>query len=463
MKETGETNSKHKSLKSLYYFFGSLVVALVLTWLLKEPTFTASQIYVLFLLFFSVGLWVTEAIPPFAVALFIMAYLVFTLGNPYFNPAPEVVNRYVNTFSSRIIWLLLGGFFLAAAMTKTQLDKALLRFTLKISGAKPRNIVIAFMSTAMFFSMIMSSTATTAMMVAALMPLLKTSTRPGLSKALLLGISMAATMGGMGTIIGISSNAVAVGILGDSGIKVDFLSWMLYGVPLAVILTALTCIVLLWVFVKDQAPVSLEFLENKKDETQNESAFQRNLVLIVLIITVLLWLTSSLHGVSVAAIAAIPIVVFTLTGIIKASDVNSLPWDTLFLIAGGLSLGEALQSTGILAHFAGQMRAMNVSSTALLLILAYVSMILANIMSNAATCSLLIPLGFALLPGMELQSALCIALASSTGLLLPVSTPATSVAYSTGFLEPKDFRIGGLIAGILGPLLCVLWVLQLSR
>jgi solute carrier family 13 (sodium-dependent dicarboxylate transporter), member 2/3/5 len=176
-----------------------------------------------------------------------------------------------------------------------------------------------------------------------------------------------------------------------------------------------------------------------------------------------LWLTSSMHGVSVAAIAAIPIVVFTLTGIIKASDVNSLPWDTLFLIAGGLSLGEALQSTGILTHFAGQMRAMNVSSTALLLILAYAAMLLANIMSNAATCSLLIPLGFALLPGMELQSALCIALASSTGLLLPVSTPATSVAYSTGFLEPKDFRIGGLLAGILGPLLCVWWVLQLSR
>src|ERR1700749_3398090 len=110
-----EIARKHKNLKPLYYFLGSFIVALVLTWLLKEPSFGASQLYVLFLLFFSIGLWLTEAIPAFAVALFIMAYLVFTLGNSYFNSSPEVINRYVNTFSSNVIWLLLGGFFLAAA------------------------------------------------------------------------------------------------------------------------------------------------------------------------------------------------------------------------------------------------------------------------------------------------------------------------------------------------------------
>src|SRR5690349_6138017 len=132
--EDFETFQKKKRLKSLYYFVGSLIVALGLTWLLKEPTFTDSQLYALFLLFFSIGLWITEAIPAFAVALFIMAYLVFTFGNPHFNSAPEKIDPYVNTFSSSVIWLLLGGFFISAAMSKTKLDQRLLRLTLRISG-----------------------------------------------------------------------------------------------------------------------------------------------------------------------------------------------------------------------------------------------------------------------------------------------------------------------------------------
>jgi sodium-dependent dicarboxylate transporter 2/3/5 len=458
MNETIEPVDRKKRLRSLYYFFGSLIAALGLTWLLKEPAFTASQVYVLFLLFFSIGLWLTEAIPAFAVALFLMAYLVFALGSPYFNPAPEKIDRYVNTFSGRVVWLLLGGFFLAAAMTKTKLDVQLLRLTLKISGTKPRNIVIAFMFTAMVFSMVMSATATTAMMVAALMPLLTTS-KSGLSKALLLGISIAATIGGMGTIIGTSPNAIAVGLLGDNGIRVDFLSWMVYGVPLAVALTALSCVVLLRIFVKDPSPVDLQVFENKKSQTQNGSALQRLIVLITIIVTILLWLTTPLHGISVAAIAAIPIVVLTLTGIITADDLKSLSWDTLFLVAGGLSLGEALESTGILEHYAGQIGSMKMGSTAIMFVLVYAAMLFANIMSNAGTCTVLIPLGFVLLPGLEKQVALAIAFASSTALFLPVAAPSSSIVYSTGLLEQKDFRIGGLLIGILGPLLAVIWIL----
>jgi sodium-dependent dicarboxylate transporter 2/3/5 len=458
MNETIEPVDRKKRLRSLYYFFGSLIAALGLTWLLKEPAFTASQVYVLFLLFFSIGLWLTEAIPAFAVALFLMAYLVFALGSPYFNPAPEKIDRYVNTFSGRVVWLLLGGFFLAAAMTKTKLDVQLLRLTLKISGTKPRNIVIAFMFTAMVFSMVMSATATTAMMVAALMPLLTTS-KSGLSKALLLGISIAATIGGMGTIIGTSPNAIAVGLLGDNGIRVDFLSWMVYGVPLAVALTAISCVVLLRVFVKDPSPVDLQVFENKKSQTQNGSALYRLIVLITIIVTILLWLTTPLHGISVAAIAAIPIVVLTLTGIITADDLKSLSWDTLFLVAGGLSLGEALESTGILEHYAGQIGSMKMGSTAIMFVLVYAAMLFANIMSNAGTCTVLIPLGFVLLPGLEKQVALAIAFASSTALFLPVAAPSSSIVYSTGLLEQKDFRIGGLLIGILGPLLAVIWIL----
>jgi len=156
MSEPTVSVEKNKRRKAILSFLGSAVVALALTFLIKEPQFTDSQLYVLFLMFFAIGLWITEAIPPFAVSLFIIAYLVFTLGNPNLNSAPQKIDRYVNTFSSSIIWLLLGGFFMATAMTKTKLDQQLLRATLLLSGTKPRNILIAVMFTTMTASMLMS-------------------------------------------------------------------------------------------------------------------------------------------------------------------------------------------------------------------------------------------------------------------------------------------------------------------
>ena len=200
-------------------------------------------------------MWLTEAIPPFAVSLFIIAYLVFTLGNKYLNSAPENISKYAQTFSSSVIWLLLGGFFLAAAMTKTKLDEALFRFTLKISGTNPRNLLIGLMFTTMVASMLMSNSATTAMVIAAVMPLLTSLGKSsGFSKALLLGIPIAASIGGMATIIGTPANAIAVGILANENINISFIDWMKFGTPVAVILTAISCFALIMIFVKDKTP-----------------------------------------------------------------------------------------------------------------------------------------------------------------------------------------------------------------
>ena len=457
------TDEKKKRRKAIFSFLGSAVVALALTFLIKEPQFTDSQLYVLFLMFFAIGLWITEAIPPFAVSLFIIAYLVFTLGNPNLNSAPQKIDRYVNTFSSSIIWLLLGGFFMATAMTKTKLDQQLLRATLLLSGTKPRNILVAVMFTTMTASMLMSNTATAAMVVAAIMPLVTSIGKSGFSKALLLGVSIAATVGGMGTIIGTPPNAIAAGILENSGQKIDFLTWMKYGIPVAIALTAISCFVLLRIFVKKSAPVSFEFMNKQKTETTKEPTTQRRIVMVVIIITILFWLTTSVHGITVAAISAIPIVVLTLTGVLDNADIKKLPWDTLLLVAGGLSLGEALQSTGIMDHYANQLRTLSVSTTAFIFILCYATMIFSNIMSNSATATVLIPLGMAILIGFESQVAIAIGLATSTALFLPVSTPPNAIVYSTGLLEQKDFRIGGILIAILGPLLAVLWVLFLHK
>jgi len=450
-------------LKKLLMFLLSLFLASGITFLIKDPGFTDSQQYVLFLLFFAIGLWLTEAMPAFAVSLLIISFLVFALGNKNINSQPEDIAKYVNTFSSSVIWLMLGGFFLASAMTKTKLDEALFKFTLKVSGRNPRNLLIGLMTTTMVASMLMSNTATTAMVIAAIMPLLASlGKKSGFSKALLLGIPIAAATGGMGTIIGTPPNAIAVGALENAGSTIDFIDWMLYGMPLTIALTAISCIVLIRLFIKDNTPISLDFLEKQVIDDSREYKRQRSIVVIVIIVTVGLWLTTSLHGLKVAAVCAVPLVFLTLTRVLDGKDAQRLPWDTLLLVAGGLSLGLALETTGLLNHYAQQLITMEINTIVLIVVFAFITMLVSNIMSNTAASTVMIPLGMAIMVGYEQQIALIIAFSASTAMFLPVSSPPNAIAFSTGLLEQKDFRIGGILVGVLGPILAILWVMLIS-
>ncbi len=461
--EEKTVTGRKERVQSLIKFLLCIAVAGGLVWMLKVPEFTVSQLYVLFLLFFAMGLWITEVIPPFATGLLIIAFLVFSLGNPNFNPEPQDISRYANTFSSGVIWLMLGGFFLAAAMSKTNLDKALFSFTVKMSGTKPRNLVIGLMSTAMIASMLMSNTACTAMIIAAVTPLLTSlGKQSGVGKAVLLGVPIAASTGGMATIIGSPPNLIAAGALENAGINISFLEWIVYGAPIALILTAICCFALILVYVKDKTPISLDFLNAAEEKMSAEINIQRKIVLVILVVTVLMWLTGKLHGISVAGVSAIPIVFLTLTGVLTGKDVRALPWDTLFLVAGGLSLGVALQHNGLLKHYADQMSGLNVSQITFMVIFAFATMAFSNVMSNTATATVLIPLSMAILPEVKLEIALIIGLATSTAMLLPVSTPPNAIAFSTGLIQLKDFRLGGGIAGVLGPALIVLWILIAS-
>jgi solute carrier family 13 (sodium-dependent dicarboxylate transporter), member 2/3/5 len=446
--------------RSILYFLLTLAVAVSLTWLVRGPGFPDSQASVLFFLFFAIALWVTDLIPPFSVSLLIIAYLVFALGNKHINSAPENIEKYAHTFSSSIIWLLLGGFFLASAMTKTKLDESLFQFTIRISGNSPKKLLLGLMATTMVASMIMSNTATTAVVIAAITPLLNSMGRQsGVAKALLLGVPVAATTGGMATIIGSPPNAIAAGILDTAGIQVDFLEWMIYGTPLALCLTALGYVALVTVYLRGAQPIPLDFLTGGKETISGKLLLQRRFVALIMIITVLLWLTSTLHGLTVASISAVPIVFLTLTGIIQGKDIRSLPWDTLILVAGGLSLGIALQSTGLLDHYALKLTMLDINDLWYFALLAYCTMVFSNIMSHTATSTVLIPLGIALLASQKAEITLIIALASSTALFLPVSTPPNAIAFSTGYLEQKDFRLGGILIGLAGPGLIILWVM----
>jgi sodium-dependent dicarboxylate transporter 2/3/5 len=451
-----------KSRKVLKFIL-SLLLAICVTWLVTEPSFTEAQIYVLFLLVFSVALWLTEAVPPFSVGLLIIAFLVYTLGYEKFATRPDDISIYTNTFSSSVIWLMLGGFFLASAMTKTKLDVDLIHITLKVCGTNPKWVLFGMMSITMIASMLISNTATTAMVVAALMPLLmKLGKQSPVSKALILGIPIAATTGGMGTMIGSPPNAIAAGALAAVGKPIDFIDWIFYGLPVTVALTILGWRVLVRIFMKKVEPVSLDTFAAKNATVEGASALQRWVVITILSMTLLLWLTSPIHKLSAAAVAAIPLVILPLTQILKGEDIRAMGWDTLLLVAGGLSLGTALQHTGLLDLYAERIAGLEMPDLVFYFLLAYATMLFSNIMSNTATSTVLIPLGMAILPNNQTEIALIIGLSASTALFLPVSTPPNAIVYSTGLIEQKDFRLGGLLIGMIGPAVITLWVLLIS-
>jgi sodium-dependent dicarboxylate transporter 2/3/5 len=266
----------------------------------------------------------------------------------------------------------------------------------------------------------------------------------------------------MGTIIGTPPNAIAVGILESNGVSISFLEWMKYGIPISFILTAISCIALIKIYIKDNTPVSMDFLEKDVEPLSKSFLFQRKIVVFVIIITVGLWLTTSFHGLKVASICAFPLVILTITRVLDGNDVQRLAWDTLLLVAGGLSLGLALEQTGLLTHYANMLISINVNIYILFFIFAFAVMIISNIMSNTAASTVMIPLGIAIMLAFKMEIALIIALSASTSMLLPVSTPPNAIIYSTGFLKQKDFRIGGILVGLLGPLLIILWVLFLA-
>ncbi len=441
-------------------FILSLLVAFTMFYFVSDPQFTDTQNYVLFILFLSIALWVTEAIPPFAVGILIIGFLVFSIG----NDEPENVKKYVQTWSDSVIWLFLGGFFLAEGMKKTGLDKDLLKITVPKFGNRSDIILLGLMMLTAILSMLMSNTATTAMMIATITPILKNlGSKAALSKNLLIGIPAAAAIGGMGTIIGSAPNAIVVGALEGIGIKISFLEWMLFGIPIALIL-----IFLFWYLLLKRNPIKTKTLElgylfNTVEERhpQKHALLHKRITLIILVGTLLLWLTSGFTGIPVAAVSGVPIVGLTMFSIIQSDEVRALPWDTLMLVAGGLALGLAVQEQGLAQYFVGLIPAAEINIYILYIAFGLLTVVFSNIMSNTATATIFIPIAISLIMSIDVNNTITlpmiIGLSASCALLLPVSTPPNAIAFSTGMLKQSDFRLGGVFIGLTGPAVVILW------
>ena len=155
--------------------------------------------------------------------------------------------------------------------------------------------------------------------------------------------------------------------------------------------------------------------------------------------------------------------ILTLLGIIDADDVRALPWDTLMLVAGGLALGLAIQEQGLAAYFVSKISNYDFNLYALILVFALMTVLFSNFMSNTAATTIFIPIALSLAAiNADFNPVilpLVIGLSASCALFLPVSTPPNAIAYSTGLIDQKDFRLGGVSIGLIGPIIIIIWTL----
>jgi sodium-dependent dicarboxylate transporter 2/3/5 len=438
-------------------FFGNVVIALIITSFFSQLDYGTEVNYVFLITVLAIGLWVTEAIPPFAVGIFIIAMMLIGFSTDYVFEKSASPELFLDTWTSNVIWLLLGGFFLAEGMSMVELDRQLFRFTVKKFGSKPERLLLGFMMMTALASMVMSNTATTAMMISSIIPLVHLLGKSSpYSKALLTAIPAAASVGGIGTIIGSTPNAIAVGALQEKGISLTFVEWMAVGFP--------TGLFLVWLFWKylckryDFSEVVLDLERLPKKEGKVEPA-KRYAVIFTLFITVGMWLTEPFHGIPVAATSAIPIVLLTMTQVIHADQVRTLPWDTLMLVAGGLALGIGLVDVGLADIVMTKVNDLPIHVIGVTMVFCVIAVLVSNVMSNTAAASILVPLGASLPGSYGIAVPVMVAISCSCALLLPVSTPSNAISYSTGLLDQKDFRQGGLFFIVLGPVLAFLTVM----
>ncbi len=395
-------------------------------------------------------LWVTEALPLFATALLVVGLEILLLANPGgwpglgFAQAPTPDYRaFLAPAADPILVLFFGGFLLARACVKEGVDRALAGLILRLFQGRPSLVMLGLMLVTALFSMWMSNTAATAMMITLVAPMVaQIPSGDPIRKGLVLAVPFAANIGGMGTPIASPPNAVAVGFLSSAGYEVSFLQWMLIAVPLTVGMLAVA-----WGVLRGLYPPATEGLTLR---AEHRTLGGRGLfVLGVLACTVGLWLTDRWHGLPAAVVALLPAIAFTATGVLDQADVDSLEWDILILIGGGIALGSGMQATG-LDHIV--VRAVPLSGPFVLAGVVAATVLVSTFMSNTAAANLFIPIGVSFAtqalgagPG-PIQMALSIALAASLSMALPVSTPPNAIAYASGELDTSDFvRAGGLL------------------
>lgn len=433
--------------KNLIYFLISFIACLFVYFLPLNISNQAQT--VLSILIFVGMLWLTETVPihvtslliPFLLVLFAKIDLTEALV-PFFDP---------------VIVLLLGGFALSHALQKYHLDETIAYFFINKIGKSPRKFLFSIMLATAFLSMWMSNTATAAvMMPIAVIVLVDSKLKESrYAKSVVLGVAFAATIGGLGTIVGTTPNAMAVKFLADQNINLSFFDWMYYALPFTFAFLFISFLILTSIYRPEIKKIYVRKYSTKLTKNQK-------IVLAIFALTAILWLTSEIHKISISLVALIPIILFYFLRIFNSEDFEKFHWDVLILVGGGLSLGSAISSSGLNVIMANLMKNF-VFGNPMLIVLFVVSVfciVMTVFTSNTGTAAFIIPTIISLASSLGIEPKILVVLASmsvSLDFLVPVGTPPNAIAYGTGYIHMKDMFKTGLIIALTGAFLLSLF------
>lgn len=452
---------------------GVAIIVTLLLWFIPASTYGLSNINpieqrVIAIFAFAALMWLFDAVPAWTTSLVVVVLLLFCTSDSalWFMQTDGDGAKYENLvsykailacFADPTIMLFIGGFIIAIAATKSGLDVKLAKVMLAPFGTKSENVLLGFILVTALFSMFVSNTATAAMMLTFLTPVLKALPADGKGKiGLALAIPIGANIGGMGTPIGTPPNAIALKYLNDPegmNLGIGFGQWMLVMVPLTIALLLIAWVVLRALFPFKQKTIKLEI-----DDSHVKTDWRNYVVYVTFAVTILLWLTDSITGVNANVVAMLPVGVLAVAGVITKRDLEEISWSILWMIAGAFALGVALNQTGLAKDLIGSIPFNEWSPIMVIIGSGLICYLMANFISHTATAALFVPILAMVGESMGSLGSLGgvgtlligVAVGSSVAMVLPISTPPNALADATGMIKQKDMVRTGLIMGFFG-------------
>lgn len=466
------TLSTHIEMKKVWQLLG-IVLITAIVWNLPISVFdidglTVVQQRIIAIFVFATLSWLTECIPAWATSLAIMTIMCVSVSENSFqffkgDGIGELLKskEIMASFADPIIMLFLAGFILAIAASKSGLDTLLAKNMIRPFGNKSENVLLGFLFITGIFSMFISNTATAALMLTFLAPVFASLPANGKGRiALTMSIPLAANLGGIGTPIGTPPNMIAMKFLNDPdglNLGISFGQWMLIMGPLVIILLLICWRVILYFFPFSKKTIELEI----KGEIHR--GWRMYVVIATFIITILLWIIpKEVTGINTNTVSMIPMGIFAITGVINAKDLQQIDWSVIWMVAGGFALGLGMNGSGLADVAIESIPFGSWSPIVILIVSGLICYFLSNFISNTATAALLMPILAVVCRAMDNKLDVIggtstvligVAIAASTAMCLPISTPPNAIAYSTGLIEQKDMLKAGLTCGLISIIL----------
>lgn len=414
--------------------------------------------------------WLSEAVPIPATALLPLV-LMPLLGIRAISPT-------ASEYANPLIFLLLGGFLLAAAMQKVGLHRRIALRIISFVGMTPDRIVLGFMLATAFMSMWISNTATTIMMFAVALSVIEFVDRQTPDKAvvrnfgvaLMLSIAYSASIGGMGTLIGTPPNALLASyLLENHGIEITFAGWMTIGIPVVLTMLPLAWLILTRILFPARTIAITDAGHALMDDIDSLGRMDsgERFVALVFAVTALSWIFSApltrltglpLNDTTIAVAAAlvlfaVPVARGATSFALDWSAAHELPWGILILFGGGLALAAGFETSGLAAWIATVAAGADVNSLLLIFIAMVATAALSEVASNTASTATFLPILAAIATGLDLDLLMLtvpVTLAASTGFMLPVATPPNAIVFGYEKLQVSDMVRAGFLFDVLG-------------